>query len=449
MFLQPLAETTIRGGLKRFANVQLRLSEDVVALSQDAEGVSLDVQSEQLRHVLRAKYVVGADGGRSAVRKFCGIELTGKTDAWRWLVIDLEGEDRFLPFSGVYCHPKRPYMSIDLPYGHRRFEFRLLPEESDEEMQRREAIERLLAPHYPPGTKLQIKRSRIYTHHSRIAERFKSGRVMLAGDAAHLQPPFFGQGMNSGLRDATNLAWKLAAVLSGRTHPSILDTYETERRDHAVKMVNFATAIGSFYAPNNFVTEAFRDLFFRLVQSLPSVRDYVLQMKFKPLPRYINGVVAHPERIRGDSPVGRMFVQPLVETSDRRSVRLDDAIGDWFSFIGINQDPAAFLADEQRRYWISQGATFVQVNKSRRLPSAVKANNGTIVLDDVSGAFRDWKMAHPSESFIILRPDWYLAAICGEKELMDTAARLRAVLEGLQRRLGTERSRAPGMIDEK
>jgi 3-(3-hydroxy-phenyl)propionate hydroxylase len=144
-----------------------------------------------------------------------------------------------------------------------------------------------------------------------------------------------------------------------------------------------------------------------------------------------------------------MFVQPLVETSDRRSIRLDDAIGDWFSFIGINQDPTAFLADEQRRYWISQGATFVQVNKSRRLPSAVKANNGTIVLDDVSGAFRDWKMAHPSESFIILRPDRYLAAICGEKELMDTAARLRAVLEGLQRRLGTERSRAPGMIDEK
>ncbi len=431
MFLQPLTEATLREGLAKYPNLKVLLKHEVTDLSQDKDGVDVVVQSDGgQKTTWRAKYVVGADGGRSIVRKAIGVDMLGRTNEWRWLVIDVENDERYAPFSGVYCHPKRPHMSIDLPYGFRRFEFRLLPEERDEDMQQPEAVQRLLAPHYPVGAIPKVKRSRIYLHHSRTAERFQVGRVFLAGDAAHLQPPFFGQGMNSGLRDATNLGWKLAAVIAGKANPAMLVSYDRERRDHASKMVNFATAIGSFYAPKNYVTEAFRNIFFRLVQGLPNARDYVLQMKFKPLPRYLDGVVIHQNPIDKRSPIGRMFVQPIVETLDHRRVKLDDAIGNWFAIIGLRKDPAEYLSAEERGFWKENGARLVMIAKSRSAPQAYRASPDTLVLDDVTGAFRDFGMARKQDEFIILRPDRYVAAICNAQNLNTVSRKLRAILMG-------------------
>ncbi|NQV81272.1 MAG: bifunctional 3-(3-hydroxy-phenyl)propionate/3-hydroxycinnamic acid hydroxylase [Alphaproteobacteria bacterium] len=431
IFLQPLAEKTIRDGLSRFPHVDFRQGVEATDCSHDDDGVTLNVIVGGQQQTLRARYLVGADGGRSTIRRLVGITLEGKTHEWRWLVIDVRNDDRFLPFSGIYCDPSRPHMVVDLPYGHRRYEFRLKREESDEEMSGMEAVSRLLAPHFPAGARPDIVRSRIYTHHSRIADRFAQGRVFIAGDAAHLQPPFFGQGMNSGLRDATNLAWKLHAVIAGKATRALLASYEQERRDHALAMVNFATWIGSFYAPKNKVTEFFRALFFRLVQSLPNLRDYVLQMKFKPLPRYTSGLVVHDGPITKASVVGRMFMQPRVETLDGRALRLDDAIGNWFAIIGINEDPNAHMDDATRRFWRDQGARVVMVNRSRRGPDLYSAHPDTLVLDDVAGAFRDWKLARPDEEIIVLRPDRYVAATSKAKDLGPVLDRLRQMLSPL------------------
>ena len=158
----------------------------------------------------------------------------------------------------------------------------------------------------------EIVRSRVYMHHSRVAESFQSGRVFLVGDAAHLQPPFFGQGMNSGIRDVTNLAWKLAAVLTGDFAESVLTSYDFERRKHATAMVSFATRIGRMYSPRNRPFEIARDSLFRMINVLPGARDYVLQMKYKPMPNYIGGLVIPPS-VKG-SIVGRMVPQPFVES---------------------------------------------------------------------------------------------------------------------------------------
>jgi 3-(3-hydroxy-phenyl)propionate hydroxylase len=236
--------------------------------------------------------------------------------------------------------------------------------------------------------------------------------------------------MNSGLRDATNLSWKLAAVISGRAAPEILESYDLERRDHATTMVNFATSIGSFYAPRNFVTEAFRNAFFRIVQGLPSARDYILQMKFKPLPRYLKGVVVHRTKPDKNSPVGRMFLQAHIETADGKRLKLDDAIGNWFSIIGVNRDPAKFLSREELDFWTRNGASIVMVVKSRSSPSRASGLPGTIVLDDVAGAFRDWIMARPSDEFIFLRPDRYVAALCDGAALEQVSGQLRSILQG-------------------
>ncbi len=427
LFIQPLAEKAIRDGLTRYEHVEVLSGHEVLSLSQDETGVSVQVRTHDGEKTLRAPYLVGCDGGRSTVRKTLGIRLLGDTHPWRWLVIDLKNDDRFEPYSAIYCDPHRPYIVIDLPYGHRRFEFRLRPEDTDEKMSDPAEIEKLLAKRMPPGKKPEIIRARIYTHHSRVAEHFQKGRVFLAGDAAHLQPPFFGQGLNSGLRDVMNLSWKLALVTKGAAEPRLLDTYEEERKHHADMMVKFATGIGKFYAPYSYFTEYFRKAFFWFVQRLPSLRDYVLQMKFKPLPYYEKGLVDHSNK-GGKGKVGRMFIQPHVATQDDVPLLLDDAIGKGFAVIGINEDPAPHLGPGDRDFIEAIGGSVVQINRSRRGRVGWSADPRTLVLDDLDGYFRDMLLKAPNERFIILRPDRYVFAVCDAPELAKSIRNLRAQL---------------------
>lgn len=426
LFIQPLTERTIRNGLQRFPHVSLLAGHEVQNLKQDADGVTLTVKTAEGEKTLRARYVVGCDGGRSTIRKLLDIKLVGDTHPWRWLVIDVRNDDRFEPYSAIYCDPHRPCMVIDLPYGHRRFEFRLKHDETEEQMSKPEEIERLLRTRLGPDEKPDIIRARIYTHHSRVADRFGKGRVFIAGDAAHLQPPFFGQGLNSGMRDVMNLSWKLAMVVQGKADPKILDTYEQERQHHAEQMVKFATGIGKFYAPYSYFTEYFRKAFFWLVQRLPSMRDYILQMKFKPLPHYERGIVDH-SNAGGKSMVGRMMVQPRVADAEDRAMLLDDAIGKGFAIIGINEDPAAQLTAEDKDYFRQIG-TIVQINRSRRGKVGWSADPDTLVLDDLDGVFRDLLLKYPKQRFYILRPDRYVFAVCDRHELSASVKRLRAQL---------------------
>ena len=430
MFLQPLTEAGLRRGIARYAQVKLLAGHELVALSQDGEGVGAEVKDGEGGTLsVTADYLVGADGGRSTVRGLVGVALTGTTDESSWLVVDVENDTLDAPFSGAYCHPQRPHMCIDLPYDHRRFEFMLLPGDNEARMQSETHILSLLAPHYPQGMPPpKIKRSRIYLHHSRIAATFQVGRVFLAGDAAHLQPPFFGQGMNSGLRDATNLGWKLALVLAGRAHPRILETYGQERRDHALAMVEIATWFGSFYRPKNRFTEALRDAFFDFAQWIPALRDYILQLKFKPAPRYTTGIVVHDKPITKGSPVGRMFMQPMVETADGRQLKLDDALGNRFAVIGINVDPAACMDEAALAFWQKLGAVIVLLAKSRSRRLAVPQHSGTLVLDDLDGGFRDWLMDRPTAEIVVLRPDRYVAAVCERGGITEVTREMRRLL---------------------
>lgn len=428
LFIQPLAERTLRRGLARYESVRLALGTSLQTLVDDADAVTATFERENgsIRSV-RCAYLVGADGGRSTVRGLIGVKLEGKTDAARWLVVDMQNDDLDSPYSSVYTHRHRPRISIALPYGHRRFEFRLPAGESDEAAVDPVRLEERLSLFYGAGPRrANVLRARVYRHHSRIAERFRSGRVFLAGDAAHLQPPFFGQGMNSGLRDATNLGWKLAAVLRGVAAPRLLESYEAERHDHARKMVNVATMFGGLYAPGSRAREIARDLFFRLVQRMPRLRDYVLQMKFKPMPRYTEGLVLPATDATREGVVGRMFMQPLVETADGRQVKLDEALGAWFTVIGIGADPAAAMSAASRKFWTDLGANLVTVRSSRS--EAASASDGVTVIEDLMGAFRDWRRARPTIRFIVLRPDRYVAAIAGDDDLDSVSAQLQSLL---------------------
>lgn len=443
LFLQPLLEETLRRGAARFPSVDLRLGCELEDLAQDDHGVRADVRLADGRMAtVRTAFVVGADGGRSTVRRQVGIELIGTTAPARWLVVDVSDDELDAPYSAVYCHPSRPVLVVPLPYRHRRFEFLLQPDEDEAAVIDPGHVMALLAPRYGETPLPTIVSARVYLHHSRVAETFQRGRVFLAGDAAHLQPPFFGQGMNSGIRDATNLAWKLAAVVKGQASPGLLGSYDEERRGHAAQMVQFATRIGAMYQPWNTVTEHMRDLAFRILHLVPGGQEYILQMKYKPMPRYRTGfVVRHPADRSLDDAIGRMFMQPMVETPERKTVRLDDAIGPWFALVGVHHDPASQLDADALAWWGSLGARFVQIVPPRSGPPpserateapAARAHPrpGSLVLEDVDGAFRDWLLSHPSAEVVVLRPDRYVAAIADRAGLAAVSAQLRSLLGG-------------------
>jgi 3-(3-hydroxy-phenyl)propionate hydroxylase len=429
IFLQPACERVLRHGLTRFPSVQTLLGHDAVRLHQDDLGVELEVLAPGDEHLrIRAAYVVAADGGRSTIRELLGVPLAGSTHPRKWVVIECDTDPLDAPYTGLHCDPARPYVSIRLPHDHRRWEFMLFPGEDSEEMLKPGKLRELLARHVEDPVRLNIIRARVYTHHSRIAQRFTVGRVCLAGDAAHLMPPWAGQGLNTGIRDATNVAWKIAAVIRQRADPSILATYDAERRPHAQAMVDLSTTLGRILSPTDRRVAAARDLAFRSIARTPAVKNWVLQMRFKPMPRYVNGLVISGAHGR-NSPLGRMFIQPLVETAHGRTMRLDDTLGPWFAVLGFGADPAEHLTDAQLDYLTQLGASLIKVTDSRAGRGRRRATHqGTQVIEDFEGHLREW-FAQDATRFVVIRPDRYVAAHADETSLGAAIDRLRGLLE--------------------
>ena len=192
---------------------------------------------------------------------------------------------------------------------------------------------------------LDVVRARVYTHHSRLAARFVVGRVLLAGDAAHLMPPWAGQGMNTGFRDAPTWPGSSRRACAGRPGPALLATYEKERRVHARSMIDLSTRLGRILSPTRVSTAFTRDVMLRAATIAPAAKSWVVEMRFKPLPRYEDGLVVPGPRARREPPsVGRMFIQPDVEL-DGRCVKLDDVLGRGFAVLGFECDPAGDLDD--------------------------------------------------------------------------------------------------------
>ena len=252
IFMQQIAEKTLRQGLQRYPGVELRLGEEVTALAQDDDGVTLQVRDAAGQsYPLRCDYCVAADGGRSPLREMLGVQADGQ-DALDQVARDRRAQRA----AGCALHraqlrPAPPNVCIYLPYGYRRWEFMVFAHEDEQAIASPESVRRLLAPYVKDPQAVEIVRARTYTHHSRVADRFVVGRVALIGDAAHLSPPWIGQGLNAGLRDVGNLAWKLAGIVQGRLKPSVLQSYHDERHRHAKAMIDLADVFGAMLMPTS------------------------------------------------------------------------------------------------------------------------------------------------------------------------------------------------------
>ncbi|MFP6775136.1 MAG: bifunctional 3-(3-hydroxy-phenyl)propionate/3-hydroxycinnamic acid hydroxylase [Alphaproteobacteria bacterium] len=395
-FFQPELEQTLVDGLARFSHVTMAFATNLDGFTADNDGVTLRLPGGQVR----ADYLIGADGARSSVRQALGIAMEGDTYPQDWLIVDTENDPDREPVSKFFCRADRPFVSIPAPRGGRRYEFQLAPGEVAGDMVKLERVREILAPlrQLPDA---DITRVTVYTFEARIAARFSHGRVFLAGDAAHLTPPFAGQGMNAGLRDAHNLTWKLAVVLGGRSSPELLESYDGERRGPAWAMVQLAVAMGEIVMPQAREDIEFRQGILRQFDRFPQARDFIVGMKFKPRPRYDGGafVDLHGQLVAA-SLVGAMLPQPDL----LGPARLDDALGAGFALLAQAEDTAAFVAANQDLLWpeLSPSRVFLS-------PAAAAALDGITSLVAKPGPGLVTVRAH-RDQILLVRPDRYVAA---------------------------------------
>lgn len=403
-FFQPELERALVAGLERFEHVTLAFGTNLDGFTDNGgdddgdggAGVTLELPGGSVR----ADYLIAADGARSAIRQKLGIEMEGDTYPQDWLIIDTENDPDREPVSKFHCRSDRPYVSIPAPRGGRRYEFQLAPGEVATEMVDRDRVRGFLAPLRDLPDE-DITRITVYTFEARIAARFALGRVFLAGDAAHLTPPFAGQGMNAGLRDAHNLTWKLAEVLAGRSGPGLLETYHQERHGPAWAMVQLAVAMGEIVMPQAREDIEFRQGILRQFDRFPQARDFIVGMKFKPRPRYDGGafVDLHGQLVAA-SLVGAMLPQPDL----LGPARLDDALGAGFALLAQAEDTAAFVAANQDLLWpeLSPSRVFLS-------PAAAAALDGITSLVAKPGHGLVTVRAH-RDQILLVRPDRYVAA---------------------------------------
>ncbi len=407
-FRQPVLERLLREHLDRLSNASISFETELVEFSQSAETVTARVRRAGEITELKCDYLVGCDGSHSFVRQKLGIEMHGSTFRERWLIIDLEQTTDPTRDTKVYCNVARPCLSLPGPNGTRRFELMLHDGEQDADVLAADNVSALLRL-YGNDDKAVLRRKVVYTFHARMADRWRADRVFLAGDAAHLTPPFAGQGMNSGVRDAHNLAWKLAAVVSGRLGDRLLDTYEVERRDHAAEMIQLAIRMGYVMMPRGRLQGFAVRSFFRALALFPAARSYFAEMKYKPKPKFHRGFLLAPEtaskKSSKQSLVGKLFPQALVMTANGFEL-LDDVLGDGFALLAPPGTPAQILEDICLEKSVQLPIRRVAVlDKEDASPVAAPA----VAARDLRGDLAALLAGYPAGLYL-LRPDRYVAA---------------------------------------
>ena len=396
-FYQPEFERVLLRGLARFDNVRVLFGHTVTNLVQGRDDAVLSIATRQGVSTLRAKFVVGCDGGTSRVRDLLGARLIGSTYTQRWLVVDAIVKGHKVNQISFYCDPSRPRVELPAVGDRVRWEFMQLPGETEEDLKNDGRIMALIADN-TRYREVRIERKAAYTFHARVADRWRNNRGFLAGDAAHLMPPFAGQGMNGGMKDAVNLAWKLVSVLKGLAAETILDSYEPERAPVVRKMVEVSRRLGAMIMPTSRGAAALRDAIFACLNMSRPFRDFIGRGGVVPPPAIGRSALTG---VGSDAVIGQMLPQPSVKTPDG-SFPLDtfQACHQWL-VLGIGVDPATMLSARDLGILDALDVRFVCVNGRRE-------RERTLELRCEDPSFDAWVKRHAVRA-VLVRPDRFIA----------------------------------------
>ena len=379
VFFQPALETLLRETNQQLASVETRLGYELVSFSQTDDLVTATIRDvasgSAAQKTVSASYLIGCDGGRSTTRQQLGFDLKSFNFDESWLVVDVflkDGVDNEMAGLSAkhrqYCDPKQPMTYVNGVGNHRRWEFMLVDGETKEVGLPK--VKELLATQVDLDL-IEISRHAVYTFHGLLAETWRQGRVLLAGDAAHMMPPFGGQGMCSGCRDAHNLAFKLDLVLRGEARDGLLDTYQQERKPHVDAIIKGSISAGRIVQSRNPMM-----LFGKILSQGENFLNTLNQT-----PRVKEGLL-YPS-----SNSGAKMIQPLVKNILGEEVLLDDVIGTGFALLGRVE---AGLSTE---------------NQAAALP--IRCVTLGTDFTDHTNTLQPW-LDEANANFILIRPDRYI-----------------------------------------
>ncbi|MBR7825971.1 bifunctional 3-(3-hydroxy-phenyl)propionate/3-hydroxycinnamic acid hydroxylase [Actinospica sp. MGRD01-02] len=367
MFDQPDLERLLRSRLEAIGGITPRGDTEVTSITQNETGpvrVEVTDRVTGARETIHADYVLGCDGANSLARASIGAMMTDLRFDQRWLVVDVATRTDLGEWEGVHqvCNPQRAATYMRIGKTRYRWELRLLPGESGEDFRERDRLHPLIAPwtKHVPADELEIVRVAEYTFRAQIADRWRDRRVFLLGDAAHLTPPFIGQGMGAGLRDAANLAWKLAGVIGGTLPEDVLASYEAERKPHARAMVRMAVLIGKAMTEGGRFGDLIRKVVAPRLALVPALAAHVLDSETPALRRSI--LIERPRLRR--TLAGHLCPNTVLD--DGR--RLDDVVAGRFAVV------TALTPSEADRTAIqSCGAVLITAHRSGELDRWLRA----------------------------------------------------------------------------
>ena len=352
----------------------------------DDAGGGLALTGEE--RTVHARWIVGADGANSFVREATAVTRRDLGFQERWLVVDAEPHDMDaladLPIACQWCDPERPTTHVQSGPRHRRWEFMLLPDELAADFEDPERVWSLLEPWYTPQDG-PLTRSTVYEFRSMLANQMRVGHVLLVGDAAHLTPPFLGQGLCSGLRDAANVAWKLDLVLRGVAHEQLLDTIDPERQPQNEGIIRLAIELGKVLCQLDPAAAAERDAMLRAAGPPPP-------LELAPL---ATGLLHHGSDGAGDPLAGTLSVQGTVARAGREGL-FDDVVGPGFQLIVAAGDPLHGLDAGSRAVLDTLDTSIASL--STDAPHGVR---------DVDGRLTAWLEEHAAHA-VLVRPDYYV-----------------------------------------
>ena len=394
-FHQPALEQVLRDGIARYPHVAMRLGNEVRSIEQDSDGVTLTVARNGGSEIgaVRAAFVVGCDGANSLTREVLGTEFDDLGFNEPWVVVDLvlkhERED-LTPQSIHYCDPARSATYVFVGAGRRRWEFRLRPGDDLSTITEPDNVWRLLSKWITPD-EAELERAVVYTFRSAVAMSWRQGRVMIAGDAAHLTPPFMGQGMCAGIRDVFNLGWKLDQVITGGSEMDLLETYQSERDPHVRAFIELTVQMGQVI---NTTADALAS---GNVAEVGEGRQKISQLR----PALGPGLKAGTSAL-----AGHLFPQPRLTSGER----LDDRIGSRWALI---------LKHPYR--------DFVPAEVVRRA-----TEEGIVVIGESSPELKEWFNSSGLVA-VMMRPDRYILGGAADiEEVENLIARSYTRVGGLE-----------------
>ncbi len=418
---QPGLEQALADTAAGIETVTLFRGQEAVGLTDQGDRVELTTTDPTgTTRRFTAAWVVGCDGANSFVREHMATEVTDLGFFYDWLIVDVlpHQQRTWSPTNLQICDPARPTTVVSGGPGRRRWEFMRMPGESVEDLNTESTAWALLQPWQLTPDNATLERHTVYTFQAQWADIWRDGRLLLAGDAAHLMPPFAGQGMCSGIRDAANLAWKLDLVLAGHAEACVLDTYTSERRAHVQHAIGMSVELGKVICVLDADAAAQRDAFM-----ISKGADPTQILPPLPPPMLTEGLLHRT--LDGTPAPGAGVLSPQARVSYRgRTGLLDDVVGTGVVIVAASTDPTTVLSGEQQAFLTGIGARMVHLLPAGT-PTDGLAEHAAV---DVDGFYLP-HLAGRGHLGVVIRPDHYLFSTA------TTAGELSAQVDDLRHQL--------------